>query len=113
MRAPPLAELLKLDDTAFRTLFTKSPVKRIHRDRFIRNALIAAGNSGDIALVDDAIRLLDDPDPVVRGAAVWALAQLLPPEQFESRARHALLSETDESVREEWQNALTSSLAAC
>jgi len=113
LRAPPLAELLKLDDTAFRTLFTKSPVKRIHRDRFIRNALIAAGNSGDIALVDDAIRLLDDPDPVVRGAAVWALAQLLPPEQFESRARHALLSETDESVREEWQNALTSSLAAC
>ncbi len=106
LRAPPLSELLKLDDAAFRALFTKSPVKRIHRDRFIRNVLIAAGNSGDAALAADAVRLLDDPDPVVRGAAVWALAQLLPEEEFSARARRALESETDDSVRDEWRCAL-------
>jgi epoxyqueuosine reductase len=106
LRAPPLSELLKLDDASFRALFTKSPVKRIHRDRFIRNALIAAGNSGDITLVDDAMRLLDDPDAVVRGAAVWALSQLLPEEEFASRATQALRDEADDSVREEWQRAL-------
>lgn len=113
LRAPKLADLLKLDDASFRALFTKSPVKRIHRDRFIRNALIAAGNSGDITLVDDAMRLLDDPDAVVRGAAVWALAQLLPEEEFASRAEQALRDETDESVREEWQSAMTSAFPAC
>jgi epoxyqueuosine reductase len=113
LRAPPLTELLKLDDASFRTLFTKSPVKRIHRDRFIRNALIAAGNSGDITLAADAIRLLDDPDATVRGAAVWALAQLLPHEDFESRATQALRHEADDSVREEWQSAVTSALPAC
>jgi epoxyqueuosine reductase len=113
LRAPPLTELLKLDDASFRTLFTKSPVKRIHRDRFIRNALIAAGNSGDITLADDATRLLGDPDPVVRGAAVWALAQLLPHEDFESRATQALRHEADETVRNEWQSAFTSALPAC
>jgi epoxyqueuosine reductase len=106
LRAPKLADLLKLDDASFRALFTKSPVKRIHRDRFIRNALIAAGNSGDVTLAADATRLLYDPDAVVRGAAVWALAQLLPEEEFASRAEQALRDETDESVREEWHRAL-------
>jgi epoxyqueuosine reductase len=113
LRAPPLSELLKLDDASFRALFTKSPVKRIHRDRFIRNALIAAGNSSDVALAADATRLLDDPDAVVRGAAVWALAQLLPDAEFASRAEQALRDEADESVREEWQSAMTSAFPAC
>ena len=113
LRAPPLSELLKLDDASFRALFTKSPVKRIHRDRFIRNALIAAGNSGDVTLAGDAKRLLDDPDAVVRGAAVWALAQLLPDAEFASRAEQALRDEADESVREEWQSAMTSAFPAC
>jgi epoxyqueuosine reductase len=113
LRAPNLADLLKLDDASFRALFTKSPVKRIHRDRFIRNALIAAGNSGDVTLTGDAMRLLDDPDAVVRGAAVWALAQLLPEEEFASRAEQALRDEADESVREEWQSAMAPTFPAC
>ena len=74
LREPALAELLALDDAAFRALFTGSPVKRIGRDRFLRNVLIAAGNSGDASLVEPCQALLDDTSPLVRGAAVWALA---------------------------------------
>ena len=77
LRAPALAELARLDDAAFRALFTKSPVKRIGRDRFVRNVLIAIGNSGDAALAVEAERLLDDASPLVRGAAAWALSQLM------------------------------------
>ena len=77
LRAPPLADLLELDDAGFRTLFSGSPVKRIGRDRFLRNVLIAAGNSGDAALVAACRRLLADASPLVRGAAVWALSRLL------------------------------------
>ena len=76
LTAPRLDDLLRLDDAAFRALFVKSPVKRIGRDRFIRNVLYAAGNSGDAALIEPVRRLLDDPDPVVRDAAEWALARL-------------------------------------
>jgi epoxyqueuosine reductase len=102
LRAPKLAELVRLDDPAFRALFTKSPVKRVGRDRFIRNVLIAIGNSGDAGLAAEAERLLGDPSPVVRGAAVWALAQLLPAERFAAlRTAHAD-SEADEGVRAEW-----------
>ncbi|KAH2821313.1 hypothetical protein KXV85_002845, partial [Aspergillus fumigatus] len=68
-----LADLARLGDAAFRALFAKSPVKRIGRDRFVRNVLIAIGNSGDAALAAEAERLLDDASPLVRGAAVWAL----------------------------------------
>ena len=78
LRAPHLSELARLDDARFRALFTKSPVKRTGRDRFIRNVLIAIGNAGDAALAADAERLLDDASPLVRGAAVWALARLDP-----------------------------------
>ena len=76
LRAPALADLARLDDAGFRALFSKSPVKRIGRDRFLRNVLIAIGNSGDAALADEAERLLDDASPLVRGAAVWALGRL-------------------------------------
>ncbi len=76
LRAPKLAELARLDDAGFRALFKKSPVKRIGRARFLRNVLIAIGNSGDAALAGDAERLLDDPSPLVRGAAIWALGRL-------------------------------------
>lgn len=103
LRAPALAELARLDDAAFRALFTKSPVKRIGRDRFLRNVLIAIGNSGDVSLADEARRLLDDENPLVRGAAVWALRQLVAREEFEVLRLHALELEHDESVREEWQ----------
>ncbi len=76
--APRLAELLALDDAAFRKLFSGSPIKRIGRDRFVRNCLIAAGNSGDAALAVPVRALLADPDPVVAEAAAWALAELTP-----------------------------------
>ncbi|WP_080964140.1 tRNA epoxyqueuosine(34) reductase QueG [Rhodopseudomonas palustris] len=102
LRAPALAELVRLDDPLFRALFTKSPVKRIGRDRFIRNVLIAIGNSGDSGVAADAERLLADPNPVIRGAAVWALAQLLPPDQFAALNAAHLADEADEGVRTEW-----------
>jgi epoxyqueuosine reductase len=105
LRAPPLAELVRLDDAAFRALFAKSPVKRIGRDRFIRNVLVAVGNAGDAALAPEAERLLDDPNPLVRGAAVWALSQLLPQDRFEALALEAIGTEADEGVRAEWHRA--------
>ena len=70
------AELARLDDVGFRALFAKSPVKRIGRDRMMRNCLIAAGNSGDATLRAPVARLLDDPNAVVAEAAGWALARL-------------------------------------
>jgi epoxyqueuosine reductase len=103
LRAPGLADLARLDDAAFRARFTKSPVKRIGRNRFIRNVLIAIGNSRDMALAIEAERLLGDDSPLVRGAAVWALSQLMGRERFEARAGDAMHSEPDESVRAEWQ----------
>ena len=102
LRAPVLADLARLDDAAFRARFTKSPVKRIGRDRFIRNVLIAIGNSNDEALAVEAERLLDDASPLVRGAAVWALSQLMGREKFEARAATAVTIEPDETVRGEW-----------
>ena len=102
LRAPSLAELSRLDDTAFRALFAKSPVKRIHRERFIRNVLIAIGNSQDASLAQEAERLLADESPLIRGAAVWALSQLMTREAFEALARNAVDAELDEGVRAEW-----------
>ncbi|MDB5736968.1 MAG: queG [Sphingomonas bacterium] len=79
LTAPALADLLALDDASFRQVFSGSPIKRIGRDRMVRNAAIAAGNSGAADLVAPLVRLLDDPDPVVREAAEWALARLRAP----------------------------------
>jgi epoxyqueuosine reductase len=104
LRAPPLAELVRLDEADFRTLFAKSPVKRTGRDRFVRNVLIAIGNSGDAALGCEAERLLADKSPLVRGAAVWALGRLDRARLVELSARRQ--TEPDESVREEWDYAL-------
>ncbi|MGN6499885.1 MAG: 4Fe-4S double cluster binding domain-containing protein, partial [Tsuneonella sp.] len=73
---PRLADLLALGDADFRQLFSGSPIKRIGRDRFVRNCLIAAGNSGDAALRDQVTRLTGDPDPVVAEAARWAAGRL-------------------------------------
>jgi epoxyqueuosine reductase len=103
LRAPGLADLARLDDAAFRSLFAKSPVKRIGRDRFIRNVLIAIGNSNERALAVEAERLLKDQNPVVRGAAIWALSQLMRREEFAARASEAIRTESDETVRGEWQ----------
>ncbi len=109
LRAPELAELVRLDDGAFRARFTKSPVKRIGRDRFVRNVLIAIGNSGEGALARHAEKLLADESPLVRGAAVWALAQLVERTQFDALASTALATEADADVRAEWLAAYPSS----
>jgi epoxyqueuosine reductase len=102
LRAPKLAELARLDDARFRMLFSKSPVKRTGRDRFIRNVLIAIGNSGDRSLAAEAERLLDDASPLVRGAAVWALGKL----DKAALQRRSYKHEADADVREEWAAAL-------
>lgn len=76
LTAPALADLLALDDAGFREVFSGSPIKRIGRDRMMRNCLIAAGNSGDAALMEPVRALLEDADETVREAAAWALARL-------------------------------------
>ena len=100
--APRLADLARLDDAAFRALFTKSAVKRIGRVRFVRNVLIAIGNSGDAKLASDAERLLGDASPLVRGAAVWALGRLDRARLERCAADHR---ESDPEVVAEWAAA--------
>lgn len=107
LRAPALTELARLDDAAFRSLFSKSPVKRIGRNSFIRNVLVAIGNSGNADLAGEARRLLDDTSPLVRGAAVWALAQLIGRDELATLAPRAD-AEPDATVREEWRAAAAS-----
>ncbi len=97
----PLSELLALDDAGFRALFARTPVKRTGRARFLRNVLIAAGNSGEPALCDAVVRLLDDGDALVRGAAVWALARL-DRTRLDAEA-HRARAEDDDGVRAEWR----------
>lgn len=99
---PQLADLLALDDASFRTRFANTPVKRTGRTKIIRNALIAAGNSADPAFKEDATRLLADPEPVVRGAAVWALRALTSASEFATLKATHLDTETDASVVVEW-----------
>jgi len=79
LTAPRLAELLTLDDAGFRALFSGSPIKRIGRDRFVRNCLYAAGNSGEPRLLAEVEALLGDPDPAVADAAAWAKMRLSEP----------------------------------
>jgi len=105
LQAPRLADLARLDDAAFRKLFSKSPVKRTGRDRFVRNVLIAIGNSGDTALANEAERLLADPSALVRGAAVWALGQL-DRERLAALAAARRPRETEPRVEDEWAAAL-------
>ena len=104
LAAPDLADLLTLNDAAFRTFFSGTPIKRTGRDRFVRNLLIAAGNSGDLTLLPIVSELLDDPSPLVRGAAIWALAELNPA-VFKSQLANRQATELDESVRDEWFSA--------
>jgi epoxyqueuosine reductase len=103
---PKLSELAKLDDAGFREIFRGSPVKRIGRDRFVRNVLIAIGNSGDVKLVPNAEELLNDVSPLVRAMAVWALSKLSP-----DRAKSLALgakAEADEGVLAEWARVFPS-----
>ncbi len=101
LAAPEIADLLALDDAAFRQIFAGSPIKRIGRDRMVRNALIAAGNGGKAAIVPRVVALLADPSAVVRGAAVWALGRLDPVARDRARAAHRAL-EQDADVLAEW-----------
>ena len=101
LQRPSLADLAALDDAGFRALFSGGPIKRIGHARFQRNVMIAIGNSGDRSLLPAVRAALDAAAPIVRGAAVWALACLGPDEALD-RATAALAVETDESVRAEW-----------
>ncbi|MEM7178236.1 MAG: tRNA epoxyqueuosine(34) reductase QueG [Pseudomonadota bacterium] len=97
--APALAELAALDDAAFRARFSGSPVKRIGRDRFVRNVAVAIGNSGQSGLAGAARRLARDPAPLVRAHGVWALSRLLGPGAF----AEARTTDPDPLVAEEWR----------
>ncbi len=103
LEAPRLRDLARLDDAGFRRVFARSPIKRIGRDRFVRNVLVAIGNSADPALAEDAERLLDDGSAIVRGAAIWALGALAP-HRLAAGARPD--DEADPAVRQEWLLAL-------
>jgi epoxyqueuosine reductase len=103
--APSLAALAQIDDAAFRQMFAGTAIKRIGRDRFLRNVLIAIGNSGDPALAVHAERLIGDGASLVRGAAVWAAARLMPRQTFVALADTHAPAEPDETVRDEWAAA--------
>jgi epoxyqueuosine reductase len=105
-RAPHLAELVRLDDAGFRRRFAGSPIKRTGRDRFVRNVLIAIGNSGEPDLAGLAQERLADASPLVRAMAVWALARLLGREALRGIAGRHLALEQDPAVLEEWREAL-------
>ncbi len=104
LKEPSIEYLLGLDDAAFRTFFSGSPVKRIGRDRFIRNVLIAAGNSNDRRFVEQCRKLSEDPSPVVRGMAIWALSRLLEAGEFSAFAAQRP-DESDSDVLSEWRLA--------
>lgn len=104
LKAPDIAFFLTLDDAAFRTFFSGSPVKRIGRNRFIRNVLIAAGNSGQPEFIDQCQILVHDEAPEVRGMAVWALSRLMDRQSFNAYAS-SRKSEDDSQVLDEWRMA--------
>ncbi len=110
LMAPRLADLARLDDAGFRRLFSGSPIKRIGRNRFIRNVLIAIGNSSEPGLIGEIRPHLSDPDPLVRGAAVWALSRLVEPAAFAAQAHAG--GENDASVADEWAAGLNARLGA-
>jgi epoxyqueuosine reductase len=104
LKAPAIADLLTLDDAGFRARFSGSPVKRIGRDRFVRNTLIAAGNSGDRGLIALCTQLANDAAPVVRGMAAWALSRLMTASEF-SRFAAGRADDADADVRAEYERA--------
>ncbi len=106
LTAPALADLVDLDDAGFRQVFAGSAVKRVGRDRFVRNVLIAIGNSGDASLLAAAEDRLDDAAPVVRGAAVWAFARLASVDRFRACYDARRAEEIDPDVADEWDAGL-------
>ena len=107
-QGPRLADLLQLDDAAFRQRFAGTPIRRAGLARFLRNTLIAAGNSGDGTLLPFVEALLGNESALVRGAAVWALSRLVPRAHLATLAATARPSENDPTVRDEWDEALSS-----
>ncbi|MCJ2133975.1 tRNA epoxyqueuosine(34) reductase QueG [Methylobacterium sp. J-026] len=105
LKSPPLADLAALDEVAFRALFAGTPVKRTGRDRFLRNVMIAVGNSGSPHLAEAAVARLTDPSPLVRGMAVWACGRLLGRAAVRDLHRRHGSGETDQHVRDEWRAA--------
>jgi epoxyqueuosine reductase len=103
--APDLAALLALDDQGFRHLFVASPVKRVGHTRFLRNVLIAAGNSGAAALIASVMPHLGHASPLVRAMAVWALSRLMPASEFSALGAMHREREDDAAVRAEWLGA--------
>jgi epoxyqueuosine reductase len=103
--APALAELAGLDEAAFRALFAGTPVKRTGRDRFVRNVMIAVGNSGRADLAGTAVAGLSDRAPLVRGMAVWACSRLLAPDFVRALMQQHLSGESDPHVVDEWRAA--------
>ncbi|MEQ1578055.1 MAG: tRNA epoxyqueuosine(34) reductase QueG [Hyphomicrobium sp.] len=101
-RNPPLAALLALDEATFRIHFAGTPVKRTGRDRFIRNVLIAAGNSRDPSLCEPVQALLTDPSPIVRAMAVWAFKRLAGASSVARAQQLHISGESDTYVRGEW-----------
>ena len=108
LKEPSLAALARLDDASFRKQFAKSAVKRTGRNRFVRNVLIAIGNSGDATLVPEVERLLADDSALVRGAAVWALGRL-DRDRLTALAKMHRQHEHDTTVEEEWAAAVSQS----
>ena len=105
LTAPRLADFLELDDGEFRAFFTGSPIKRIGRAKFLRNVLIAAGNSGAANLISRVEKLLSDESPLIRASAVWALSQLMAPDAFAALKAVHFADEQNPTVREEWDQA--------
>ena len=112
LAALPLAELARLDDGAFRQRFAGTPIKRTGRDRFVRNVLVAIGNSGDPGLAGETVRLMGDASPLVRAMAVWAAGRLLAPEALAALAARHRAGESDPDVATEWAAALAPGLGA-
>jgi epoxyqueuosine reductase len=108
LKAPRLLSLARLDDAAFRRFFSGSPIKRIGRNRFIRNVLIAIGHSGNPEAASEAENLLYDTSAQVRGAAIWAL-QRLAPARVSSLAANHIAREQDRDVLDEWAAATSRS----
>ena len=104
LETPLLITLLGLDDAAFRSYFSKTAIKRIGRNRFIRNCLIAAGNSADTTFIPIAKNLLGDPSSLVRAMAVWCLSQLCDKSDFETLRDTSAPHETDSDVIKEWNH---------
>lgn len=102
LSGPPLSELLELDDAGFKARFNGTPIRRLGRDRFLRNVLIAVGNSAEPAFLSKIRTLLADPSPLVRAMAVWALSNLETPAEVNRLAAGSSPLEIDPYVRAEW-----------